>query len=355
MNINSRIARANFTGYASGSIASFTGLREAPIKIRSYINAIQEGSGDPAPDNIRPISGWSECNVVRCGKNLLDSSLLLGASGWSKDDEGVYSGLNSAMYIYTTNNDVWKIFKPNYQYTMTVKTKSDVEGRRLYFNFYYTDGTVDGINTTSNDTTWQTLTLASNPNKSVVKIQISYNGSAKCYIDDLQLELGSTVTAYEAYTGNTYTIQLGDTYYGGSLDVTNGVLTVTDEIVDLGALTFNYQSQNCFYAIRNDVKSDGVIISSAYRYTELSIGSARPDLSISLSNYYGLHAISIKDTRYDNTSITDFRTQLNGIQAVYELATPITVQLTPTQIEQIIGTNNIFSDTGNVEVYYVTI
>ena len=36
----------------------------------AYITAKQSGSGTPAPDNIRPIIGASECDGVRCGKNI---------------------------------------------------------------------------------------------------------------------------------------------------------------------------------------------------------------------------------------------------------------------------------------------
>ena len=40
--------------------------------------------------------------------------------------------------------------------------------------------------------------------------------------------------------------------------------------------------------------------------------------------------------------------QNNPTTFYYELATPITVQLTPTQVEQLLA-NNVFADTGDVE------
>lgn len=51
---------------ASGATASFTdGADNMPVKrLVVAINPVQAGSGDPAPDNVRPISGWTGANVV---------------------------------------------------------------------------------------------------------------------------------------------------------------------------------------------------------------------------------------------------------------------------------------------------
>lgn len=41
---------------------------------------------------------------------------------------------------------------------------------------------------------------------------------------------------------------------------------------------------------------------------------------------------------------------MNGIYVCYELATPTTVQLSATEVERLIGQNNIWADTGDVTV-----
>lgn len=47
-----------------GDIASFTTNMKAPLKeCKVYFNPIQEGSGDPSPDNVRNIIGWDGVNV----------------------------------------------------------------------------------------------------------------------------------------------------------------------------------------------------------------------------------------------------------------------------------------------------
>jgi hypothetical protein len=53
-------------------------------------------------------------------------------------------------------------------------------------------------------------------------------------------------------------------------------------------------------------------------------------------------------------SLDDWKAQLAStpMQVVYTLATPIEITLTPTQIETLIGQNNVWSDAGEVDVDY---
>lgn len=53
----------------SGAIASFSdGADSMQIrKIVATIKPVQEGTGDPSPDNVRPISGWTGANIYQAG------------------------------------------------------------------------------------------------------------------------------------------------------------------------------------------------------------------------------------------------------------------------------------------------
>ena len=61
-------------------------------------------------------------------------------------------------------------------------------------------------------------------------------------------------------------------------------------------------------------------------------------------------SLIIKDSRY--TDPTAFKSAMNGVKLVYILATPTTVQLTPTEVKSLLGDNNIWSDTGDVVAEY---
>lgn len=47
-----------------------------PLGIKAKWEPVQEGSGTPSPENIRPIKGRDSVKVERCGENLLDIKLI---------------------------------------------------------------------------------------------------------------------------------------------------------------------------------------------------------------------------------------------------------------------------------------
>ena len=48
----------------------------------------------------------------------------------------------------------------------------------------------------------------------------------------------------------------------------------------------------------------------------------------------------------------EFNAEMSGVTLVYTLATPIIYQLTPTEVQTLLGANNIWADTGDTEVTY---
>ena len=66
----------------------------------------------------------------------------------------------------------------------------------------------------------------------------------------------------------------------------------------------------------------------------------------------GLKQLRVKDDNYDDATTEEFRAAMTGVQFVYELAEPIEIQLTPQQVNSLLGANNIWADTGDTEVEY---
>lgn len=62
----------------SGRVVSFhAGAAGLPLeKCVVQIEPVQEGSGDPSPDNVRPITGWTDVKVYRAGENLEDATVF---------------------------------------------------------------------------------------------------------------------------------------------------------------------------------------------------------------------------------------------------------------------------------------
>ena len=59
-------------------VPKYVGLEKLTIEFSPK----QAGTGDPSPDNVRPISGWDEVQVTRCGKNLLNPENVAPISGY---------------------------------------------------------------------------------------------------------------------------------------------------------------------------------------------------------------------------------------------------------------------------------
>jgi len=216
-------------GEASGSIAEFDDGSNKPMsKCIVEIKAVQSGSGDPSPTNVRPISGFTEANIV-------------------------------------------------------VSPTANVQ-----------DGTTYSV-------------------------------------------------SWESQAG---------TVYGGILDVVSGELVVDKAEVDLGTLTWNYVSKNSYFYTQGLVtvaKVNGQAICSAYRTDSKEISSVTNNKAVFV-NRSNTNVVLI-DTDYTNAN--ELEASLSGVQFVYELATPLTYQLTPIQVNSLLGINKVWNDTnGETEVKY---
>ena len=167
-------------------------------------------------------------------------------------------------------------------------------------------------------------------------------------------EVNVTVSpTQDAQDGHTTPVPLGQTVYGGVLDVTNGSLVVTYGIVDLGTLTWMYVAPDAthpnprHYATLSDAPSGLSLNAICTNYVTNSspVYTRSVDKAICLFD----SKVHITDSAY--TDATAFKAAMNGVMLAYELATPTTVQIPPTEIELFLGQNNIWSDTGeNVHI-----
>lgn len=154
---------------------------------------------------------------------------------------------------------------------------------------------------------------------------------------------------------NVYTIDLDGTYYGGKLDVVNGVLTVDRVGVDLGTMSWakgGSESDIFFVCYPEGIKQvnnpNTLIHAICSHYTPVTQASwfkNKPCL-FTISN---TGSAVIADETYNDYTKEEFKTAMNGVQLVYELATPLTIQLTPTAVKSLLGSNNVWADTGDIK------
>ena len=148
------------------------------------------------------------------------------------------------------------------------------------------------------------------------------------------------------------------TVYGGTLDVTTGKLTVDRAMVDLGTLTWYTAASQRITRFRAPVIGIkqigspnvlGAIVCSSYA-TKTANQTYTGSLGISLQQ--NANDVYIYDPQKEAFSAADFKSAMSGVQLVYELATPQTYQLTPTEVTTLLGDNTIWADTGDVTVTY---
>ena len=154
------------------------------------------------------------------------------------------------------------------------------------------------------------------------------------------------------------------TVYGGTIDVTTGVLTVTHAEVDLGEATWYHGSTWASRTYRTTISGIKTIattteiphiICSNYPYGTSATSQSTLLTGIQNGTFCRVtnsENIYIRDDNYE--TYTDFASAMDGVQLGYELATPQVVQLTAQQVKMLIGENNVWSDVDEVEVIYYT-
>ena len=189
---------------ASGAVATFSDGADLPLEsLLVNIEPVQSGTGDPSPDNVRPISGWNGVKVTRCGNNLFDKSVFadysnwlhpINTSGFGTDDNnrGCFLPKLKANTSYTISFD-WDTTFPTYLYLC--KVNADGVGTRVA---YLTTNNIASkkITFTIAEGEKAFLRMGSTANATVFNANFAKFGNC-------MLEEGSSATPYEPYNGVT--------------------------------------------------------------------------------------------------------------------------------------------------------
>lgn len=335
---------------ASGEIASFSdGGDELPMKsLKVNIVPKQSGSGDPSPTNIRPISGVDTVGVTRTGKNLfhnVSTSTTQNGTTFTKNADGsiTVSGTPSAKATILINDGYVSNNPAIFSYGIPMPS-----GTRIYAKSVY-NGATTYPTISSNSAPYVTLSGRGEDLQNIaLEISTSFNGTPFTIYP--MIELGSTPTAYEPYEGESKSISLGQTVYGGVLDVVSGKLTIDRAKTVLGASPTTGNPDAYGTGVRtslpcptNDINRGKWSVQSGALPIFDRYGG---DISkgYSANNY----------TLFFNEVLTkaEIDSMLANAEMVYKLATPTEITLTPTEVKTLLGDNNIWSNSGSVEVEY---
>lgn len=329
--------------------------------VKVNVEPAQSGYGDPSPDNVRSISGWTAAKVTRCGKNLLDSDSAGYINGityrWKKGV--VPNGVTAIMSFHDKDttvdiSDVFIGFSANDLSTQSLLTK---------YRWCMQNGVIasDRTNKDRSDNT----TICSN----VViypKTDDAFNRLFARY--DIQVEVGIEATDFEPYVGDVFGISFpsdAGTVYGGTLDVTAGTLTVEWYHLNVEEFTSAYDapktsSGKVFSKSIGNVgnTSPRGVASSANNITIICNrfichGLVVADGECYVTNKGFTLVFAIPDASVNTLELANAWLADNPTQVVYQLAHPVVYQLTPRQIAALAGINTVFADCGPVSVEYV--
>ena len=161
---------------------------------------------------------------------------------------------------------------------------------------------------------------------------------------------------------SVYNIPFGQTIYGGVLNVGTGVLRVTHGYVDLGSLswtTFAGGSLKMIYMSFSDCPTPPDNLTRANLICSHIPTKSRSEIRYvePYNDGIGIDVSGNLFVAYPSGTWSDLasaKSGLSGWYMCYELATPQTIQLDSTTIQTIANSeNNIWSDTGDVEVKFV--
>lgn len=289
----------------SGSVVRFSdGADDMPlVSLVADITAVQTGDGDPSPENVRPFVGFDTGRTIVASKNLLAYPYATPHGTYNNVVFSTYPESDGGVYLKgKASADYELILQDNYPlkagtYTISVQATHT----NMYAEVHSLDSGSDVILAAAapaaTGTTKRSFTLDKDLIHGRVLIWFGRNKSVSgnCWIT---LEEGSSATGH-APTSKLITVPLGQTVYGGSLNVLTGVLTITHGHID----SYN-----------------GETISGPW--------------------------MSSMDVYEEGSSPT------TGAEVVYPLDESVEVQLTPEEAKSFLGNNIIWANTGDVSLTY---
>lgn len=329
---------------ATGSIVNITdGAARPAVEVISHIALVQEGSGEPSRNNLRPLIGRDSVSLPKTGKNILPGggdektgSFLLYAT--DKAFVGAKGReINVSFDLYSPDGSKVSIYA--YQQSgLSIGSGYDfMPSTGVYARYSFNTSIIKY---------GQTLNAGNiifySPSGAAVKVK------------NVQVEFGTTATGYEPYQGQTLTTDLPETVHGGAVNLTTGVLTVAWVKQALRAKATIVNAEGLVY---NDfaLEKNGFATSTAETTMLCNCLSVLPSLSpghVYAASTEGGYFL-LEDQSLSNTSAVNAYLASVDAHIVYKLANPYTIQLTPQQLSMLKGTNNVWSDCGETTLSYI--
>lgn len=333
---------------ATGNPLTFTTEKTKPLRsLLIPFTPVQSGTGDPSPDNVRPITGWTGVTVNHSGADISDPTVYpvtFPAMGKNLLKPYPFTVTrHDTTFTYNADGSI-RVSAENCQGWRYMTTPGDAYIKLPPGNYILSYNAITNVQAYITD---RSGTLSDNSGKftlteeTEIKLQVLCKSAGE--IDAVlypMLNEGSTAQPYEPFT---------NTVYGGTLDLVTGVLTV--EWVSLTKTWGDFTNKT---SLGDNTR--GTLNISSYP-SKPSSEAVDAKCNIALRNT-GWSTDSIHFYTNEGNCIVflpNGTADSTEIQVVYPLATPITIGgLDPVTINALKGVNTIWSDAnGDIEVTYL--
>lgn len=310
-----------------------------PLGCKVSWKPTQEGSGDPSPDNVRPIKGRDSVTVERCGENLLDAARIFpdikiydGVTFTNnKDGTITVDGITTRTSYFDSLNT---FFLPAGNYTICATPNTRMSVLRESDMAVLAASQVGGF---------KAFTLAKNE---ICECFIACDGTFSNEVIRPCIVQGAVDTGWTQFHGDIYDLTLPRTIYGGTVDAVTGDGQETWQAKSFNgtenwALYDDGSSAKFFYTADYTVDSEPLdTICSHFRKAAFTLGTI---IRVYTSVFTDLDAY--KDY------LTAQYAAGTPVQIAYKLATPTPFTATGAQpIPALSGVNTVITDADSVTV-----
>jgi hypothetical protein len=330
------------TEQENGAIAHFTdGADNIPLK--SCEVTIE-------PD----LSGKTECNLVVCNKNLYaptSASQSAGGITCTNNNDGTYTCSNQATHLQQFSLGAIKLPAGTY-----VLSGCPIGGSLTTFDLRWTNSYIDtgsGVTITSDGNTTSHV---------VITIRNGYNCGSGITFKPMICKVDTPNPDYahfEKKSGTTYTTTFGQTVYGGEGNALTGEFvsewgkyTITNDTI---LTNYNTSVEFGSWAMVSQIGVQKIDNTNIMAFCDVATGVSF-NQRIETANQRRVYTdqtgqIVIRAAATDNiTSLGDLKNLFMGANICYVLATPTSLTLSGVTPKTLSGVNNIYSDTGDVDV-----
>lgn len=346
----------------SGSVVACEPVEGYPLEVVSKIVPPQSGSGDPSPENVRPIESWTGANLWHGGKNLVNINNAVLRDG------------KTPMPV-VDNGVVWKAGNTYFFYILF--DTPIPAGTTLYCNW---DSETDSLGNNVRycnvfDETFSDVSTTAGPGGVMITAKPAYglslgkiNGDMPVAEDIVISNIRVTAQVgedYEPYRGEEFTADFGETHEGGgSYNWNTGVLTIDSAMVTLTGE--EKYSQYLDYVYTTSVPTDAKVgpNSKVIGYCSHVPQDGTADGTLDKQMLY--HAASNGGLQFTNLTtrwglaeatvdamkafLAEQYAKGTPVQITYKMADPYTIRFDPQEILALSGVNTLYCDMGDTAV-----